>query len=135
MAVITAIEDHGQVPSTAFSVADETDMLMERVGYRFNRRFQQWTKDGKIKAVRMDQPSAEITLSGQITGTGTTVDSAVLFSHGKAITTDYANWTGSSAIHGFTPTDGVNVFSDPERDVEEDNAELTWRIINYPHMT
>lgn len=133
--MITEIEDHGQVPTTAFSVADEDGLLMESVQYRFNRRFQQWTKSGKILGVRMDQPSAEISLRGKVTGTGLDAHSAVQKSHGSAITTDFANWTGATPIHGFTPTDGVNVFDSPERDVEEDNAELSWRIINYPHMT
>lgn len=110
-------------------------MLMESAQFRFNRRFQQYTKGGTIKGARYDQPSAEITLSGNVTGTGTDAHSAVQKGHGTAITTDFVNWSGSTAIHGFTPTDGVNVFESPERNVTEDNASLTWIVRNFPGMS
>jgi hypothetical protein len=136
MAAPTAIVDHGTVPSTAFTVADEGDLLMESVSYTATRREQRFTKAGQITGLRLDQPEMTVSFSGKITGTGTLDSSAVIQEHGAAVTTDFANFaTGTGTVHGHLASDGVVVFMNPVRTVNEDEASMTFDLMHFPHMT
>lgn len=134
MAAPTAIVDHGTVPSTAFTIADEGDLLIEQVTYSPTRREQRFTKSGQIQGLRLDQPEMTVSFQGKITGTGTEDYSAVLHGHGEAVATDFANFaTGSGTIHDHLATDGIVVFMNPIRTVTEDDASMSFDLLHLPH--
>jgi hypothetical protein len=131
----TAIRECGTVPTSAFNIVNEEDLLLDSVSYSPTRRETRYTQSGEIKGARYDQPEMTVSFSGLITGTGTSSNSTVTKGVGTEVTTALNNFANGTAVHEHDSADGCVVFLNPVRTVTEDASNMTFDLLHLPHAS
>lgn len=129
----TAIRECGTVPSSAFNLVSEEDLLLNSVSFAPTRRKQRYAEGGQIKGYRSDQPEMTVSFDAQVTGTGTSANSAVTKGVGTEVTTALNNFANGTAVHEHDSADGCVIFEDPVRTVNQDSVDMTFTLLHLPH--
>lgn len=129
MPTVDAIIQYGPVPTTGGPV-DEPSLLVQSISITPSREKKVFKGANKATAVlQYTDPTISFAFKAFISS-----ETGLAAAHPGSQVTELANFAG--AIHGFDPEQGIMVYEDPTRDLDQENPDaVNFTVRNYPFVT